>query len=705
MGGFVQGFLGALGDRARQSHILDLNYNHQANEEVAQQLEKMAENARPEFAPEYLQMALRYRSLKPGQKPGKDMNLHDIMLRQVQQAHQQELAQQAGQAQPQANLNRLTPPPAPDTAATGPQQGFQPGTPEYEAAHKAFPTAMNPTVTSGPASNPGPALSQLPPQWSGPVPGGDQNLPPPPQFIGKPNMPGGGNATSGSPNMVAGGAAPSSGFGVSLPAPPNYNYSRVPNTPEGAGMVSLPDGSTALSTRYLPEELNQRDINFTTGKQHAINQEMGARMRETAQFNRQLQNQTISDRIDALKSSGAWDKLSPRQQAELQIGANQITPELRPLNLSGETLGNQITATEDVNGQPINPNGFYKELYTPNGIQYRPIVGPTMETLNPDSSSPTGFSKVATTKTGQELGRARGVLPPSAFVPTQTTSSHGVVHDIVDPETGDIKTGVVNVGSSSTHQKIIPGVTPGTTPPFVAQRSLPPPPGRGRAGTAGTSTSTPRMSTGGPAPTRATTPTFKKGGSIPGVRVLGESPAQRKMEIQNPLNTDAQKIMEDTDPVLDKVNQALKMLEPTKDDNSPYHTFFKNLEYKFGMANDATPLITNLNLGQVVGGARILKGSSRAYQMLVKAMEHLPDTSKDSPKLMYEKLVNIKDNLEKIKQDAAKYGQRYPGLKRPPSMAAPPSDTVRVISPDGRTGTIPAEKLQDALKRGFKQAQ
>jgi len=34
-----------------------------------------------------------------------------------------------------------------------------------------------------------------------------------------------------------------------------------------------------------------------------------------------------------------------------------------------------------------------------------------------------------------------------------------------------------------------------------------------------------------------------------------------------------------------------------------------------------------------------------------------------------------------------------------------PSGKVRVISPDGKTGTIPAEQLEEALKSGYKRVQ
>lgn len=72
-------------------------------------------------------------------------------------------------------------------------------------------------------------------------------------------------------------------------------------------------------------------------------------------------------------------------------------------------------------------------------------------------------------------------------------------------------------------------------------------------------------------------------------------------------------------------------------------------------------------------------------------------------------LTGAEENAQQILDNADK--QRFGGKMRPREMRgagstpAAAAGTVRVVSPEGKTGTIPADKLDEALKRGFKKVE
>jgi hypothetical protein len=150
-----------------------------------------------------------------------------------------------------------------------------------------------------------------------------------------------------------------------------------------------------------------------------------------------------------------------------------------------------------------------------------------------------------------------------------------------------------------------------------------------------------------------------------------------------------QKILQETTPVHDQVSQLLDALEPYKNDNTPGKLATGRLKYMLGMADPEGELgdqISKLELDRVMAGARVLKGSSRAYQALQMAMQHAPNTWKDSPQLMYSKLQTIEQNLKDIESDAVKYGIKGQtaqdvqggGLKSKVQSQAPEGTRVQV---------------------------
>lgn len=133
-----------------------------------------------------------------------------------------------------------------------------------------------------------------------------------------------------------------------------------------------------------------------------------------------------------------------------------------------------------------------------------------------------------------------------------------------------------------------------------------------------------------------------------------------KLEKDKSLTPAAQQIIMNTQPTLDQVDQLIAELEPLKDDNSSRLTIDR-IGYALGHASPKGSLaadISKLELDRVMAGARVLKGSSRAYQALELAMKHAPNSWVDTPNLMYDKLKNIRQNLADIEEDAKKYGAK-----------------------------------------------
>src|SRR6185437_420114 len=122
----------------------------------------------------------------------------------------------------------------------------------------------------------------------------------------------------------------------------------------------------------------------------------------------------------------------------------------------------------------------------------------------------------------------------------------------------------------------------------------------------------------------------------------------------------AQSVLQQTEPVKDQVEQLLKALEPYNTSNAGRLTMDR-LAYALGEPSAPGELaaqISKLELNRVVDAARILRGSSRAYQALELALKHTPNPWVDKPQLMYQKLQNIRQNLEDVEKDAVAFGKK-----------------------------------------------
>jgi hypothetical protein len=125
----------------------------------------------------------------------------------------------------------------------------------------------------------------------------------------------------------------------------------------------------------------------------------------------------------------------------------------------------------------------------------------------------------------------------------------------------------------------------------------------------------------------------------------------------------AQKILQSTGPVKNQIVDLLNRIDSLglSENNQPGYLLGHRIKYSMGMGSPEGELgadISNLSLASVVGAARILQGSSRAYPALKKAMEHTPNTWTGSPKQMKQQLEFMLKNVDDVEQDAVRYGRK-----------------------------------------------
>lgn len=122
----------------------------------------------------------------------------------------------------------------------------------------------------------------------------------------------------------------------------------------------------------------------------------------------------------------------------------------------------------------------------------------------------------------------------------------------------------------------------------------------------------------------------------------------------------------------DAVRRLMSILEPSKTDNQPFGSFWKQLEYRLGKAqtDELGKELAGINLSSLQQAGSVLKsmGGVRAYQMVNKALQHTPDPTKDSVMLMYQKMQNIDRALATFLQDADKYGRKKGAAIEPERM-------------------------------------
>lgn len=142
------------------------------------------------------------------------------------------------------------------------------------------------------------------------------------------------------------------------------------------------------------------------------------------------------------------------------------------------------------------------------------------------------------------------------------------------------------------------------------------------------------------------------------------------------------------EPVLTQIERLKSELEPIKTINKPGYFLPDRLKYAVGISGTTGGMLADLSLSSIVGAARVLKGSSRAYQIFEQALVHTPNAWKDSPQLIYDKLGkmerNLKDGKVALIQDGAKSG-----VIGAPEVGIPPKAGLTPPNPPAPGGTRP----------------
>lgn len=123
----------------------------------------------------------------------------------------------------------------------------------------------------------------------------------------------------------------------------------------------------------------------------------------------------------------------------------------------------------------------------------------------------------------------------------------------------------------------------------------------------------------------------------------------------------AQREMAELQPRIDQTSHLLEVYAPFKTNKTPFWQLIGRGEYAAGIASDdrLDKEIANLEILRVTAAASLLKGTSRSLTALEIGMVHTPHTAKDSPKMIYEKLVIIKKLLDDKKRATIQYGNKF----------------------------------------------
>lgn len=358
-----------------------------------------------------------------------------------------------------------------------------------------------------------------------------------------------------------------------------------------------------------------------------------------------------------------FQALSDRQKAEL-IGGEHIAPEPH-YNLTGqvEADGND----RDYLGNPVEPGTLGNRRAENGKLIFQATVGVTRDKPEIDPNSSTGWSLIVRDRVGNELSR-RPSAPPAAYVPSTTTNARNGEQVVV---VGDqVRAVPVTSGTTSTRSRAIPGMPPPNVAPGAGAAPYDP----FAAGQTGDQPPAAPVSKA-PAPARPTTAPRASAPAQGAGRTIGESPAAFKMRVENEYTPNGQKVMGELFPRMEMIKRLIGFLEPNKNDDMPASHLLDTLAYRMGYAGNTGGFLSQLQLGSIGQAGSLIKGVSRAKEVLDKAMVHTPAAWKDSSKMMYQKLTEIYRNMEDMKKGVDMYEKKFPGLGTPPpgSMTAPPT--------------------------------
>jgi hypothetical protein len=289
-------------------------------------------------------------------------------------------------------------------------------------------------------------------------------------------------------------------------------------------------------------------------------------------------------------------------------------------------------------GPPVVDNEMYRGTQFPSVGKriYDPTDPNETKQVLPDTNSITGASLAFFDPQGKEPHPEERVpaFPPGGFGTTSVSGTRQVPHDMYNPATGHIETVMLPED-------------------YFAQRT--------RSAFGGATKPNPKVN---PTPT-----------GIPptGPKVVGISSKEGARQQENQLPPAAQTQIASTNTTLDLIQRLKAAIAPNKDENTPWVNVSDNLLYRVGIATDKTKLISDLSIGRIIEGGRLVHPTgSRAMPLLQQAMIHTPNTH-DSYKTMWDKLTQIEQNLNDYKNETFKEQQKFPGMPKLGPQATPPT--------------------------------
>jgi hypothetical protein len=617
------------------------------------------ENIQQAFQPgstatdDFIDMNMNILRQRPGLKKMMPQIEAGIQRMKAYRDAQAQAPQQPPQVAPEARVTSGAPLPSPGLPPPPPAEP-----PQLAPAFRS-PVAGGSPVGGGSEGGPAPLLA--PPAESPPPPPPNQ-IPLPSEVAGPAQQGGGGFAGASVPAiqpMPQQVAVPSQAGGQGFGGAPT-TFDQLRRVPGQLGNISpYQQGQRAAAFALPSQEVGMAVRRSLIDEAHAmgltdpvqISDYVGGRaVQYNPAFTKVVENAmekaNIRDRIAAMQKADSagpgktiWDQLSARQKAEVQSGQKNISPELKPQNLPGRVTGESILKGEpnavDFVGNKLDPKHQYLVRALPDGShEYVPEVAMTREMLVPDKNSKTGVAKALVDRNGTEVARVMDVMPPSGYMP-RVTIHQGI--KVVEQADGSLVP--YPITSTSVSQPAVPGM--GLTPPSAIAPATPPAP-------------------------------LPPGTRLPAARVGTPSPAIGAKFAVEALTPAAQRVLYETEPVHDMINRIKAELEPHKNDNTPAANLLPRIAYALGYGTDQGAFLSALELTRITGGARLIRGSSRAANVLEKAMIHTPNAWKDSSKLMYDKLSTIEKNLTDIEQAARTYGRKS-GIVPPTTELAAPS--------------------------------
>jgi len=612
MGAF--GVIGAIGQRLHEKNLLDLQDKANTHSAMLKMAQQLADNtgADPQVAQHYHNLAFQIASTPTMKFDAKKFDLQGPMLEY----------QRRQQAQPK--------PQAPTLAPAEPPPRMQQSEPQFSLP------------TQGPASR-ATDQPQGNPQTIAPIAG------PPPAPPGQQSVP--------TAQLAVGGTAP---------------------------FLGSPDEWQAVDPRRamnlkLGEEQERYKAQY--GAQYDA---MGKERRALSDFQKQQINQDIKElqgEIDPVTKKSVWDSLTPAERAEIKTGRNLAGTSAamnRPITLAGVTSNKEILAidpnaayvNDDGTVVPLPADGFSKTQIVAGQRRYSPTSPSQPVMMNDKSQAVLGNRYGAP---GQVL---EGIVPPPLAIPKPYDLQGGGkgIASAAQIAAGQAPTaipGALGVGDPTTSVQHTPGL-----PDTVTSTRKGAGPSGGGGGRAQGARGAAVPSDSFPAAVKMTAEQVAKG-ELPlpaDARTAGavkQYLAEHNQEIPIPLAPPFQKLISEIDPRLKSIRGLKARLEKAKNDDRRGYFTKARIQYKTGAAGGDGQLandIAELSFTGLQSAGQLIKGMSRAHNVLEKGLEHTPNVWIDSPKLIYEKLTQLEDRLKEARTSAMEDGRKTGVVPPPPGQ-------------------------------------